>query len=320
MLISIIVPVYNTEKHLKRCLDSIINQSYRDIEIIVIDDGSTDSSNKICKEYALIDNRIKVVTTKNSGVSNARNKGLDIASGEYIAFVDSDDTIDEKFIETMYNYCRKYNSKLCAVNVNYCYKSKITRPLHMETGLINKEEYYILLLYNVKGFVSNKLYHKSLINNIRFDNEISICEDLLFNIKVATLIRNVVVVNEYLYNYFQNMDGAYNSNYNSKKISEIYAYDRIMKLVYENCPKALLLYKYEYLLMAINQKNKYKKSQYHNEEDYNIIKDSIIKYYKEVMNSKQIKLTKKIYIVLCNRCFKLIEILKYIRNKRWQNA
>lgn len=320
MLISIIVPVYNSEKYLRRCFDSIINQSYKDIEIIVIDDGSTDSSDKICKEYALIDNRINIVTMKNSGVSNARNKGLDMAKGEYIAFIDSDDTIDEKFIETMYNYCQKYNSKLCAVNVNYCYNDRVRRPLHMETELINKEEYYRLLLYNVKGFVCNKLYHRSLINNIRFDNEISICEDLLFNIKIASSIENVIVVNEYLYNYFQNIDGTYNSNYNSKKISEIYAYNKIMELIYEDCPKVLLLYKYEYLLMAINQKNKYKHSQYRNEKYYNIIKHSIIRYYKEVMNSKQVGLTKKIYIVLCNKCYNLLEILKYIKNKGWQNA
>lgn len=315
MLISIIVPVHNSEKYLKRCLDSIIAQSYKNIEIIIIDDGSTDTSNEICKEYSLIDNRIKMITIKNSGVSNARNKGLNIAKGEYIAFVDSDDTIDKKFIETMYEYCQKYDSKLCAVNLNYCYKNQLDRPLKMKTGVFNKEQYYILLIKNVKGFVCNKLYHKSLINNIRFNSKISICEDLLFNIEIATSVKNIVVINEYLYNYFQNNEGTYNNTYNSKRISEIYAYDRIIKLVNNNCPEALLMYKYEYLIMAINQKNKYKKAKYNNKEEYKIIEDSIKKYYKEIMSSKQIKLIKKIYIILCNRYSKLIEILKHIKRR-----
>lgn len=315
MLISIIIPVYNSEKYLKRCLSSIINQTYKDIEIIIIDDGSTDSSNKICKEYALSDNRIKVININNSGVSNARNKGLDVANGEYIAFVDSDDVVDEKFIETMYNYCQEYNSKLCAVNVNYFYKNKVKKPLHMKTGLIDKKQYYRSLVYNIKGFVCNKLYHKTLIKNVRFDSGISICEDLLFNVKVAASIKNAIVVNKYLYNYFQNIDATYNSNYNSKKISEIWAYDKIIKKISKDCPEVLIYYKYEYLLMAINQKNKYKNSSYNNDEDYNIIINSIKKYYKEVMESKQIKLIKKVYIVLSNRCSKIIEILKYIKHK-----
>ena len=102
-LVSIIVPVYNVEKYLKKCVDSIINQTYKKIEIILIDDGSTDNSSIICDYYSKIDSRINVVHKKNGGLSDARNRGLDIANGEYICFIDSDDYVNLSFVEDLYN-------------------------------------------------------------------------------------------------------------------------------------------------------------------------------------------------------------------------
>ena len=100
--ISVIVPVYNVEKFIKRCLDSIINQTMRDLEIILVNDGSTDNSGKICDEYAQLDNRITVIHKENGGLSSARNTGLDVATGEWIAFVDSDDYIEKNMYEVLY--------------------------------------------------------------------------------------------------------------------------------------------------------------------------------------------------------------------------
>lgn len=101
-LISIIVPVYNVEKYLNKCIDSIINQTYKNIEIILVDDGSTDNSGKICDEYLLRDSRIKVIHKNNGGLSSARNEGINISSGEYIGFVDSDDWVEPNMYEEMY--------------------------------------------------------------------------------------------------------------------------------------------------------------------------------------------------------------------------
>ena len=105
-VISVIVPIYNTEKYLAKCLDSLINQTFQSLEIILIDDGSIDNSGKICDEYALNDDRIKVIHKENGGVSSARNAGLDLATGSYIAFVDPDDYIDPD----MYATCLLYTS------------------------------------------------------------------------------------------------------------------------------------------------------------------------------------------------------------------
>ncbi len=315
MLISIIVPVYNSEKYLERCLKSIIKQTYKELEIILIDDGSTDMSNQICKDYMKLDNRIKLITTKNMGVSNARNLGLDVAKGEYISFIDSDDKVDERFIEKMYYFCEKYKTELACVNMNYYFGNNVTKPLKIKGGIIDKNEYYKQLICNIKGFVCNKLYHKSLINNIRFDTNISVCEDLLFNIKIAKYINKVCVINEFLYDYYQNSTSTYNGEYNSKKITEIFAYDKIINLLQLECPEILELYKYEYLLMAIRQKNKYKNSKYRDKNNYEIIRKSVSKYYMEVLFSRKIKLNRKIYIILNDRFPAFIVILKKIKNK-----
>ena len=114
-LISVIVPVYNVENYLKRCLDSIINQTYQNIEIILIDDGSTDNSGNLCEDYKKIDNRIKVVHKTNGGLSDARNTGIKKAKGKYITFVDSDDYVEYDYVEYLYNLIKKYDT-----NISFC--------------------------------------------------------------------------------------------------------------------------------------------------------------------------------------------------------
>ena len=115
-LISIIIPVYNVEQYLSRCIDSVINQTYKNLEIILIDDGSTDDSGEICDEYALKDNRIKVMHKQNGGVSSARNEGLDISKGNYIGFIDSDDFIEKDMYEFLYDLLTKNNCDISCCN------------------------------------------------------------------------------------------------------------------------------------------------------------------------------------------------------------
>ena len=116
--VSIIVPVYNVEKYLRECLESIINQTFQDIEIICVNDGSTDNSRKILTEYAQTDSRIKITDKENGGLSSARNAGLKIAQGEFISFIDSDDWVDKTMIEKLYNNIRALNTdiSICAVH------------------------------------------------------------------------------------------------------------------------------------------------------------------------------------------------------------
>ena len=112
-LISIIVPVYNVEAYIHQCIKSIIEQSYKNLEIILVDDGSKDKSGKICDDYARKDKRIKVIHKKNGGLSDSRNAGITVATGKYIAFVDSDDWIEKNMYEKMYNECEKFGADIC---------------------------------------------------------------------------------------------------------------------------------------------------------------------------------------------------------------
>lgn len=117
-LISIIIPIYKVEEYLKRCVDSVINQTYKNLEIILIDDGSPDSCGKICDEYAKINNKIYVIHQQNQGVSAARNAGIDKAKGKYICFIDSDDYVDANYIEVLHDGMKKCDLSICSYNTS----------------------------------------------------------------------------------------------------------------------------------------------------------------------------------------------------------
>ena len=138
-LISIIIPIYNVEKYLHCCINSVIRQTYKNLEIILIDDGSPDNCGKICDEYAKKDNRIKVIHKENGGLSSARNAGLDIAKGEYISFVDSDDYVAENFIEKLYKLCKENDADIAECDF-YRIKANEKSMLYVSTtAVMNKE-------------------------------------------------------------------------------------------------------------------------------------------------------------------------------------
>lgn len=222
-MISIIVPVYNTEKYLKRCVNSILAQTYTDLEIILVDDGSKDSSGFICDEYAKQDQRIKVVHKKNGGVSSARNLGLDLAQGEYIAFVDSDDYLDSNMYEEMYKVALKYNCEVVLTDCIKEYTNESQLYTHdIRSGYYNlsqlKEEYYphLLMMENVEypATISNGLilFRRKMNRNSvlpKYIEGVRYSEDLLFG---AQLMYNAdsfyYMKNQAYYHYCMNDDSA----------------------------------------------------------------------------------------------------------------
>lgn len=199
-LISIIVPVYNVEKFLNKCLDSISNQTYTNFECILINDGSTDNSFEICKIYEAQDNRFFVLTQNNSGPSIARNAGLDKAKGDYVAFVDSDDWIERNFLETQLADLIKYDGDIaiCGFVEKHCRNIK----------LLNREQAIRTLFYPVKksfsGYIHNKIYKMELFNELRFKPEIQYLEDLELNYRIFNKCKKIVWTNTPLYNYRDN--------------------------------------------------------------------------------------------------------------------
>lgn len=201
--VSVIVPIYNMEKYLEKCINSIINQDYKNLEIILVNDGSTDSSLEICNKYKKQDDRIIVIDKKNSGQAEARNVGLEKATGYYISFIDSDDWIDKKMISSLVKNMEMYSCdvSVCSLhltkninedNCNDKYRIKIINPEDAE---------YITAKYGYGASVCNKMYKKAVIENIFFEKS-SCNEDGTFNDKVYNKSNKIVFQNSKYYHYF----------------------------------------------------------------------------------------------------------------------
>ena len=228
--ISVIVPVYNAEKYLDRCVESIINQTFKDFELILVDDGSTDDSGVLSDKLATKDKRIKVFHKENGGVSSARNIGLDNALGKYVAFCDPDDFIHPQMYEILYKFA-KDNDAECVV-CNFESFSDFNNIKVQDITLENKYECfsgkqayeYIRLSdkRNMLGCVWNKLFLKSSIHNLRFNTSLSYGEDLCFVLTFLSTIESMIVLNDlFLYYYFIRSDSVMRT-LDSKKYLELY--------------------------------------------------------------------------------------------------
>lgn len=202
-VISVIVPVYNAEKFLERSLTSIIKQTYKQLEIILINDGSTDNSLEILKQFKNNDSRIKVINQKNSGVGAARNTGLDIAKGEFISFIDADDIIENNFFESLIGNMLKFNCDVVASNIRVLAGDFSFKPYEIYGNKLLTNNIDILksyLTFNISTAVWGKLFRKSLIANIRFP-EINLNEDFIFQWEIIKHVNSFFQDNETNYNY-----------------------------------------------------------------------------------------------------------------------
>ena len=226
-LISVIVPVYKVEQYLDKCVDSIVNQTYKNLEIILVDDGSPDHCPKMCDEWAKKDKRIKVIHKENGGVSSARNVGIDVSKGEYISFVDSDDWIDNTFFEELLNICLKYNSKYITCGYKRVYDNRIEYINNSNSIIKVDSSEYLVKLLNVQngyGFVHMKLIKKNAINDLRFNENLKVGEDALFNVMLCENIDSAIIYNKPLYNYYFNDNSVvrkYDKDYVNKYLESM---------------------------------------------------------------------------------------------------
>lgn len=210
--VSIIVPIYNTECYLARCINSILDQSYMHLEIILVNDGSTDGSAQLCDSFAAVDSRIKIIHKENGGVSSARNSGIEISSGDWVTFVDSDDYIDSDFIENMMKYadCDFVASHIKAEG----WKEWVDIPLETNKWERTHLKDFIQNNLNRMNFMVCKLFKKTIIDDfsIRFDKSISYGEDTLFVYKYLKHINSAATISKASYHY-----NCYNTSSLSKK-------------------------------------------------------------------------------------------------------
>ena len=214
-LFSIIVPVYNVEKYLDKCLASILEQTYNDFECIIIDDGSPDNSNIIIDKYVKLDQRFKVIHQKNMGLSAARNAGLDIAKGDYIVFVDSDDYIANDYLE-------KFAAKIASTNAEIvvCGLTEVFKDY--EKSIVFEDESTEVIKQNIladvwPSYAWNKCYKKSLFANIRFPVG-KIFEDILIIPEVCLYARKIVCIPDKLYYYNRHNENSITANLSSEKM------------------------------------------------------------------------------------------------------
>ncbi len=222
-MISVIIPVYNVAAYLPACLDSVLAQTYRDIEVIVVDDGSTDGSGDLCDDYACKDARVTVLHQDNGGPSSARNSGLGIAKGEYIAFIDSDDVVHEKYLEVLVTEMEKQQADIVQSPYQIVPESrrgeydkerlKQALPSNYETKLLTAEEAMLSMLYQ-QGMADSspcKLFRSSLLEGQRFPVIYRVYEDLYVMAQIYPLIERMVWVDVPTYFYFKQDSGTLNS-------------------------------------------------------------------------------------------------------------
>lgn len=295
--VSIVVPVYNSERYINHCLDSIISQDFDNLDIIIIDDGSTDNSFAVCKDYKNRDCRVKLFKQQNKGVSAARNKGINEAIGEYIVFIDSDDYIESNFISSLLKLL--INESVDLVITNY-------KIINTATGITEynaKKESKLVSTYSFfydywknyhLGYVNapwNKIFKMSIIkdNNLRFPTDISMGEDGYFNVKYLHYCKNIYIYEEYLYNF------RIHPTQSTKKIFKNHFY--MMDKIFDNIEIELRRYK----LLESESFKEIHYVEYLNELKlslYYLFKDNTIKLRKKMILLKSICEEKRTQIML----------------------
>ncbi|NLM68317.1 MAG: glycosyltransferase [Enterococcus sp.] len=243
MKISIIVPVYNSEKYIETCHESLLNQTYPMFEVIYVDDGSTDRSKerltKLIADQAHLQKSFKVVSQENQGVSAARNKGIEIAQGEYILFIDSDDYVSPYFCEKMLSIIEESQADVAMCNyhlvkTNGIYENHL--PNISNDATMNQFEEItaarlsILAANGFRGFVWNKIYKASILKKNRFSTELHYLEDLIFNLQILNQVQKVVYTTESLYYYRLHEESAVQT-FNEKQLTYLVAIEEAKKLV-----------------------------------------------------------------------------------------
>ena len=302
--VSVIVPVYNVEKYLDRCLDSLVNQTLKEIEVIIVNDGSPDNSQKIIDKYAKKYKNIKAYKKENGGLSDARNYGIKKANGKYIAFVDSDDYVSTNMYELMYNKAMQANFDMVVCNINYVYENnnKIMKAYSniKEDGTDIKNA-----MINIYPAAWNKIFKKELFNNgIEFKKGVWF-EDVEFIYRMLPRVKNIGVVNEHL-NWYLQREGSITSSIDKRIFHYIDNWNGIIKYYKENNLYDEYYNELEYSYVRYLYATFIKQASKYNFDDYMIAVDKAIenvnKHFPNYKKNKYFyKSLKGIYLLFFNK-------------------
>ena len=254
-VISVIIPVYNVENYLERCLQTVISQTYSNLQIILVDDGSTDSSGELCDQWAKKDTRITVVHKANGGPSSARNAGLDVATGNYIAFVDSDDWIEKDMFESLLKCMKESNTKIARCGIGRVEEFEVHDAMNASSSsycLMNLVEAASTVWEN--GFMCNKLFSAELFQNepcIRFDSNIKYGEDQLVLLDCLVKCGDMADMTDVKYNYFINPNSLTGVEFNLNKITTTIGFKHMCEVCDEHIPVLSDLFKSKYYSVCV---------------------------------------------------------------------
>lgn len=306
--ISIIIPIYNAERYLKDCLDSVIMQKYDNLEVILINDGSTDNSEKICREYVNKDKRIKLINQENKGVSAARNKGISTSAGEIILFIDADDLLADDAIQTIIDNI-KDNDLLC-YGYKEIYKNNDYNII-LKSNIINNKELFFENVYLTKeigGYLWNKCFRAEILkkNKVLFDTKLHYCEDLVFVTEYLKYCKKVKYINKVLYMYRMRKSSVSYNFFSKKNVTLLNSYKKLIDN--NNNVKINNRLQYNYLLSYYKLKKVISK-------DFNVEK-SIINNEKTILKNENLNLKELLMFYLIKNFNWLYRFLRNEKNKR----
>lgn len=225
--ISIIVPVYNVEQYLEKCVDSILNQTFKDFELILVDDGSPDNSGAICDQYAEKDSRVRVIHKENGGLSDARNAGIDVAKGKYLGFIDSDDYIAEDMYELLYTNIIKEDANLSICGIYHVYEGKEPAKKIEKYMVLNRDEATVLIFHGnqISDHAVNKLYSRSIFSELRYPRG-KYHEDSFTIVGILDQCDKVVVDTKQRYFYYHRDDSITSQVFSKKHLEYITAWEQ----------------------------------------------------------------------------------------------
>lgn len=274
MELSIIVPVYNVEKYLERCIKSLLNQTMDKIEIILVNDGSTDGSTYICKKYKKLSNKIKYIESENKGCSHARNLGIKKSIGKYLMFVDSDDYVELDYCLLMYEKIEK--EELDLVQCDFKIVDKEGLELKKESKKIPTDTKNFLIENNECGYIWNKIFKSKIIkkNNLKFPEKSHMYEDMIFVFKYCIHVEKISLIDKKIYYYVQNEKSVMNT-ITEKRIYDIfYGLDNLKEYVLKNKKEFLDVYNFIYKQRGVKN-------------SFSILEQRVLK--KEIENYKEIE-------------------------------
>ncbi len=310
--ISIIVPVYKVEKYINKCVDSILNQTFQDFELILVDDGSPDNCGAICDEYAKKDKRVLSVHKKNGGLSDARNYGINMAKGKYIGFIDSDDYIADDMYEALYNNIVKYEADVSVCGIYDCYGEKVV-PQDIKKGVFefsaSQAVEYMLSGKGVGLFAVNKLYKREVFKDVRYPVG-KTYEDAFVIVDILLRAEKVVIDTTPKYYYIHRESSITLSNFSKKYYDILEAQTHNMELIEENFPDLKDLgdfriwWAYKQILsrLALNDKETRKKFSEDKKHISKMIRKDLPKILRNKYNSKS-QLVSYILISFCPNLF-----------------